>query len=298
MKLNRQFLAFIGVWLWILVQANAYAEEDKLTDAMRQKEKATLYSKLRLLDNIVFKSSRARAVSESGNEKAISILRSAQQHYERARELLKEDKLAQSKDEIHKGLNLVSVAFRLVADERNENLQAKQRYEELLEGIKSYREAFNQVASEKGEKVASLLDSVKMDRLIEQAESLAKENRYKEASKALFEASSMLEMTLSKARKNETLVYELKFDTPEDEYDYELKRNKNYVLLAEMLLATCPPDKVKRIPLIKRLMGRNEELVAKSEQLLEQGDVDAAIKAVEKGTQTLARALRLGGLAL
>ena len=284
--------------LFLIVQSNVPAEELKAPAGVDEKEFNAVFSKLRLLQMVVFTSHRAKAVEQSGNTEAIAMLEKAKQNYVQARLLLKDGNLVKSEEEIHKGYDSISKAFKLAVDKVNANLKAKQQYEELLESIKLYRLEYKKLAIEKGVKVTRLLDTEKLASLLEQASELAKEDRYQYAARVLAEVMSMLERTLSKARENETLVYELKFDTPKDEYDYELKRNRNYMAVVDMLLENLPENKKNRLPLINRMVEKNRKLVEKSEQQLKSGKVDEAIITLEEGSKALIKALRLGGLSL
>ncbi len=298
LRQNDSIFRILILGLFLFLQLNVHAEELKAPAGVDEKEFNAVFSKLRLLQMVVFTSHRAKAVEQSGNARAIDMLEQAKQNYVQARLLLKDGKLVKSEEEIHKGYESVSKAFKLAVDKVNANLRAKQQYEELLESIKLYRIEYKKLAIEKGVKVTRLLDTQKLASLLEKAASLASEDRYQYAASVLVEVMGMLERTLSKARENETLVYELKFDSPKDEYDYEMKRNRNYMAVVEMLLENLPQNKKNRIPLINRMVEKNRKLVEKSKQQLKSGNVDEAIVTLEEGSKALIKALRMGGLSL
>ncbi len=294
----------VGVCLLVVLSyvqpyfTGIYAAEDSasVTDSveMQKKRKGTL-NKLNLLGYILTRSNRAKEVRASGNENAIAILRTAGEHYDTAKSLLDEGEFDKSNLEIQKSFQNISVAFRMVVDKEKETEVAREQYELLYSRVKNFSGLFNQLPADK---IKGILDSDKLNMLIRKAESIYQKDQPKQALVPLSEAADMLEQALSDARKDETVIYALEFLTPEDEYNYELQRNDNYTLLINMILDASPPENRKKLPLIRMLVNKNEELVIEADGLFKKGAVDEAIILLEKGNKTLVRALRLGGLTL
>ena len=285
----------------LLAQAclhGVYADDNSVSSdnvsEMEKSHKETL-NKLNLLGYILTKSMRTKEVQASDNQKAIGIIGAAYKHYNAAKELLDNEDFDGSNIEIQKSLQNISVAFRLVVNKDREAELARKQYELLYSRVKNFSDLFNQLPEEK---VKGILDSNKMNQLIKYAETLYQKDQPKKALIPLTESADMLERALSDARKDETVVYALEFATPEDEYKYEMDRNENYTLLTSIILSSSPPENRKKIPLIRMLIDKNEDLVVEAEKLFENKDIEKAIKLLEKGNKTLVRALRLGGLTL
>ena len=275
-----------------------YAAEGSASAAdsveVQKKKKGTL-NKLNLLGYILNKSNRAKEVRASSNDKAIALLRAASEHYNAAKLLLDKEEFDKSNLEIQKSLQNISVAFRMVVNKEKENEVAREQYELLYSRVKNFSDLFNQLPADK---IKGILDSDKMNMLIKKAESIYQKNMPKQALVPLSEAADMLEQALSDARKDETVIYALEFSTPEDEYNYELQRNDNYTLLINLILDSSPPENRRKLPLIRMLVNKNEELVIEADKKFKSGAVEDAIILLEKGNKTLVRALRLGGLTL
>lgn len=275
-----------------------YAAEDSNSAAdsveLQKKKKGTL-NKLNLLGYILTRSNRAKEVRASGNEKAIAILRAAGEHYDAAKLLLDKGEFDESNLAIQKSLQNISVAFRMVVDKAKEDKVAREQYDLLYSRVKNFSDLFNQLPADK---IKGILDSDKLNMLIKKSESIYQEDQPKQALVPLSEAADMLEQALSDARKDETVIYALEFLTPEDEYNYELQRNDNYTLLINMILDAHPPENRRKLPLIRMLVNKNEELVIEADKQFKSGAVEEAIILLEKGNKTLVRALRLGGLTL
>lgn len=275
-----------------------YADDNSASSAdtseMEKNYKETL-NKLNLLGYILTKSKRTKEVQASANQKAIDIIKAAHKHYDAAKELLDNKEFDRSNIEIQKSLQNISVAFRMVVNKDREAELARKQYELLYSRVKDFSDLFNQLPEDK---VKGILDSNRLNALIKDAEKLYQEKQPKKALVPLSESADMLERALSDARKDETVVYALEFATPEDEYKYEMERNENYTLLTSIILSNSPPKNRKKIPLMRMLINKNEDLVVEAEKLFENGSTEEAIKLLEKGNKTLVRALRLGGLTL
>jgi len=261
----------------------------------RQQE---LAGKLKFIDMLVNRSPRVKRVEASDDSKAKELLAAAQQHHRRAVAEMEKGDLDQVDHFVGLALDAVGIAFRMVADPAHREAVEAERYKELEARVASFRQAFKEVAAQKGAQTAAFLDEVKVATLVGEAEALAKEKRYQQANQPLAKAADMVERALAKAREKETLVYDLNFATPEEEYAYDLERNRSYELLANMMVAQCPPERKSRLPLIKRLIQRNEELRAEADALAAGGDTEGAIQVLQKGTDSLVRALRMAGLPL
>ena len=262
------------------------------------RERQVLQSKLRMLDNILFRSERARRIEASGNRRATALLGDAKNAYRQARALFEAGDLEQARQASRISLEHVTRAFALIVDTEGLNAQARERYRELLENIRVYEKALSDTARRKGLPLSRLLDQAQVERWIRAAQGHAEQGDYAAALKTLGRASAAVESALSQARARETVTYALEFATPEDEYRYEFERNRSYVALAQILLNTAPAEMRRRIPLLKRLIAKSEQQVEKAEALKQAGDMNRALATIEQANKTIVQALRMGGLAL
>ncbi len=262
------------------------------------RERKVLESKLRMLDQILFRSERARRIEASGNRRAIELLTDAKHAYRQARSLLDSGDLAQARKVSRISLDNVTRAFALIVDTDGLNAQARERYRELLENIRVYEKALSDTARRKGLPLNKLLDQGRVKTWLQEARRQAERGEYTLALPILTRAAAAVESALSRARARETVTYALEFATPADEYRYEYDRNRSYVALAQILLNTAPAEMRRRIPLIKRLIARSEEQVARAEALKRAGEVKRALTTIEQANKTIVQALRMGGLAL
>ena len=172
---------------------------------------------------------------------------------------------------------------------------ARDRYRQLLVGVRAFRAAFSEVVAEKGAATAAMLDDARLDALVASAARAAREQRYAEGAGQLAEAYQMLSLALSEARANETLEHRLVFASPADEFRYEQQRYKSHELLVKLIVAerAPAPDTLARI---QSEVGRAIALDDRARTMAGSSDYVAAIRIQEAAVAHLARALQLGGL--
>ena len=259
--------------------------------------KRMLANKLKLLDQLVNRSPAVKRIENSTNAEAKQLLENARQAYQHAQRELEADHLDAAGLHINEGLRAVGIASRKVGDSRRRNEAAKARYQELRQRVLTFLEAFQRVASEKKDRnVTALLGQSDVDALLMEADRLAKKDAFEAANQQLTQLADNVEVALIKARYRETLLHELKFDTPEDEYAYEMGRNRSYVMLVKLLTKERPMS-VAGSAYVEKSIQRNETLRKDAESLAANGDTAAAIKKLEAGTKQLGRALRASGMA-
>jgi len=284
------------LWAMLLVLGVQGALAANGNDGVR--ERKVLESKLRMLDNILFQSQRARRIAESGDARAIALLEDARNAYRQAQTALDNGELDQARQASRQSLQAVTRAFALIVDSEGMNARAREQYREVLENIRVYEKALIDTARRKGLNPGELLDQEAVEKGIRTAQAQAEAGDYAAALATLRPISGIVESALSRARARETVTYALEFATPLDEYRYEYERNRSYVSLAQILLRTAPPEMHRRIPLIKRLIAKSERQVKEAEALREAGNVEQAIRTIELANKTIVQALRMGGLAL
>ncbi len=111
------------------------------------------------------------------------------------------------------------------------------------------------------------------------------------ATRLIDQALNALKGSLISLRNGSTLVRTLHFDSPKEEYEYELGRNQSHTLLTDILLQEEPlPKNTKRhfdkeIKAAKKLRQQAETLAAR-------GKYEMAIKTLKESTGHIVRAIR------
>jgi predicted negative regulator of RcsB-dependent stress response len=116
-----------------------------------------------------------------------------------------------------------------------------------------------------------------------------------EAMDVLNNAYLSLKLSLVKLRDGKTLVRSLHFETKEDEYRYELRRNDTHNMLINTVLKKKRADprlgKLMDIPLKEA-----DKLRAEAEKQADSKKFETAIKTLEESTKHIIRAIRMAGI--
>jgi hypothetical protein len=129
---------------------------------------------------------------------------------------------------------------------------------------------------------------------MEEADALAKLGRYEQAIIILDKAYTSVTADVTQMRSGDKLVKELKFDTPQDEYIYEVDRNDSHVMLLKLQLSEKPPM-AGYAEQIEQLRREAEDMRKQAEEQGRTKNFAEGIKVMSDSTQRLIRALRMAG---
>jgi len=116
-----------------------------------------------------------------------------------------------------------------------------------------------------------------------------------EARVLLDETYESLKVSLEGLRGGDTLVRELKFETKEDEYAYELDRNDTHQMLIKVLLAETLENSPMRAS-AEKYIEKASGLRTEAEEAAGRKRFEEAIGLLEQSTKELIRAIRSAGV--
>jgi hypothetical protein len=278
---------------WFLVEAEergpAGVKPGELSDD-------ALSHRLRLLERLVHEERLVKRITGSDNSEARRMLAEAQDMWEQAEVRYEVGNHTAAAEFTRQGLAAVTAASRLVGDAGRKNEHDRSHYEKLRKRVLSFSEAFQRVVVEKpGQGIPALLDRDKVSGLLHEAEGLAVQGDYEGAGRQASVAASIVEQALASARDRDTLLHELSFATPKDEYEYEKQRNMSYRLLVNMLESEKTVNSTA-LAQVRAAVEENDAIRSLAEQMAQRGDLSEAIRQLEQGTDQLARVLRMSGL--
>ena len=299
----------IGVWFaasaviaaslvyWQLLSADQHGTTPTNAGNLSTAEYRAIDSKVKLLSKLVNESAAATRISTSKNAQAQLLLANARAAWQEAATALESGELTVAEQQVKQGLQAMQSASGMVQDAGRVKLAQQQRYQELRKRVLSFSEAFQRAVAEKpGEPVSDYANLDEVSGLLQEAEDLAHNGDYVKANQRLAKAADDVELALSVARDKETLIHELKFESPEEEYAYEIQRNKGYQQLIDLLKQKRVGSDT-RLVYVQKMIVENDKLCEDAEALVKKGDIQAAIRELEKGTSRLERALRASGVA-
>ena len=173
---------------------------------------------------------------------------------------------------------------------------AQKEIDAVSRSLSALLEAYVRIRTEQG----NYSDKDELHLLVEErlarAEELREVDNLRGAAESLGEAYTATKIALEQLRGGETLIRSLHFDTPAEEYAYEIDRNDSLRMLVDVLLHD-------RVAKSEKLAREVESLVATAGELRQAGEVQArndlyaeAIATLEASTIELIRAIRSAGI--
>lgn len=240
----------------------------------------------------------AKRVLASQNDEAKQLLASAKQKLKEGREKSQMGALPEALALANQSLKTLNEATKLVPGEE-EMAQLAEAYKTLLAEINDYQKSYSDNVK-RMEKTGGVADDARIDEkqfaaTLVKAKTLAEKKDYVHANKLLQQAQREITGALHKMLDSKTIVYDLKFETAADEYEYELKRFAGYEELIPVAIEAKKPaaGAIKLMEsFLSKARSRRDEAVAKAEA----GDYPTAISMLLQATKTVRRALRMVGV--
>lgn len=232
------------------------------------------------------------ASAETGELTEGSIALQMTQDLSLARELVDSGEYGEATIVMDRVLKQVNLAARRQSEVARQAKLYRLRYDELLASLHSYHWPGDVQDSPEYQHVA-----MRMQQLLQQAQALADAGDMAAAYPLLLQAFQVMVTAQSEQRNADTLVYALEFSGPEDEFDYELRRNRNYELLLQMTLEQKQFSE-RQSQLIFQYVEQAAQVRVTAQEAAGSGEWEQAISTMEDSNVVMERALRLAGLPL
>lgn len=252
--------------------------------------RATLASKLRLVKLLLAQSPAVQRIPQSDNAVAKKKLAEAQALFAKAQ--------AESGPEaaiglLDEALLRIAAASRLVPDAAQLAAQERSRNAELREAIAIFQKQQRDLSARAGGKPGAEL--AQLDSLVARADTLAGSGEQHEANILLNKAYRIVVSALNSMLAAQTIVYDLKFASPNEEFKYELARNRSYDELIPIALAQLRTAR-ETATLAQGYVSQSRALRDTAQQQASGGDLRSAVKTIQDATSHLQRSLRIAGL--
>lgn len=243
--------------------------------------------KLSYAEMLVKTSESAKRIQASNNVEAKNLQKQAQEQIVKAKAAGAD--LAAATVAVDEAFRLNGLAVKLVPA-GTVTVDYKSDYEHIHKEMKGYELSYNKNRKNKDTKVAAKLDEPKYKSLVSQAEQAAASGDYAAAIKPLKEASNLITAAISVMLDDATVVYELKFDTPKDEYEYELERYKSYTELVPIAKQELKINAAQNA-MVDELVNKAEQIIGEGKARAAKGEFPSAIQAAQAATENVKRAL-------
>lgn len=240
----------------------------------------------------------AKRVTASEHSGAKDMLTSAQQKVTNARDFFTAGKKQAAIDSADEALRLVSAASKLVPSEEM-LLEERNRYNDIMDALKnfqtSHKETYKRTLNQRGAEAAVDYDKERVSELVSEAESLAAKSQYKIATQYVQNAERIVTMAINDMLNEQTIVYDLNFETAEEEYEYELKRYVSYEELIPIAIEQKKPAP-GAVTLMNTFVEKGRFQKGEAVKTAKAGDFPVAITMMRSATEQIRRALRIAGV--
>ena len=278
-----------GVPMAAIAQAPAGADAAVSTQAL-------LDNKVKLVKLLLTQSPAMQRIPQSNNAQAKKKLADAQSLFARATSEAEAGRQASAIKMLDEALREITTASRLVPDAAQLASQERARYTGMNEATRTFLTLYKGVSAKlAGKGGAAALDVNGVNGMIGKAESLAASGNHKEANTVLGDAYKTVVGALNRMLMAETIVYDQKFETPAEEYKYELARNRNYEELVPLAMAQLNPPR-ESAAISESYVQQSRHLRDASQKHAASGDYQTALKTIQDATLHLQRSLRVAGV--
>ena len=258
----------------------------------------TVKQKISFADMFVSQSSAAKRVGNSDNDKAKVAYTDAHDRLNKAKIALEAGDLVLALEEVDESLRSMSTAARLVPTPEQLEEQ-KLKFAALMEEVKVFEESYkrNVERMEKSGRtdVRDHLSYAELESTIEAAESLRDMKEISAANRLMMNLQRTITTALGKILDNQTVVYDKTFESPQEEYEYELARYLSYEELVPLAIEQKRPSK-RAIELMDQFVVKGKDIYQQSKPVAEQKDYKNAILMLQGATFQIQRALRMVGV--
>ena len=266
-----------------------------LAVAAEPESAASIDSRLAFVDKLLTQSSAARQVKASDNAKAGQLYATASNQYQAAVAARADGNLQDASNSLSSAIRSMYAAVDASNDRQATSDRSERTFERRLDSVNALLDAHDRITDEKGIKSVhlSLLSSIDKD--LATAKKLNREGDAPEARAHLDLVYQAVIQAVEELRQGETLVRQLKFESDEDEYRYEVDRNDTHKMLVNLLVEnqSTPESNKERS---RERVAAADQLRRNAEELADDGKYAQAITVLEQSTSELVKAIRGAGI--
>jgi len=275
--------------LWLIFFSSATAGQ---FDVVQTREE--VLQKLQLVKMLIASSPVAKNSEDKNAKQTMELVHSL---YTRANDAFIAGNLVWADAFSDEALSVMEDAARISSDPLQVEAKQRSRYAELLDDVRAFEATYKDVRKGlSSNEVASYDDKInRTDKLIKDAQALIRDGQYADASKQLERVHTIYISVLNELLASTSFVYDKTFNTPVEEYDYELARYRSYEELIPIAYDQFKPDEYT-IKLSDRFVQEGSTALGIAEKQAANGDHPTAIKTLLGATKRLQTALRTVGL--
>jgi hypothetical protein len=293
--------ALIAVGLLLAPALRVAAQDAAPAPAAAVPSSQVVRQKETLVRSLLGDSPVSARISASQNADAKRLFATAQDGYHQAVIHLQTGDLARAEQFLNEAMWNIGRARQMVPDPNSRVIEDRVRYARLQESVEALRGSYaRHVARGKTQTPGAAprdRELERIDAMIEEAKASANSEKVGEAARLMEQAEKTLLVGINQVLGSATLEYAEKFDTPADEFAYEMERNRSFSDLVPVAIAELKPT-ADATRLVDRYVEQNRGMREQAQREAGSKNYTAALKSIRAGTSHLQRALLAAGLVM
>ncbi|MCF6236385.1 MAG: hypothetical protein L3J70_08470 [Gammaproteobacteria bacterium] len=269
-------------------KSSVVSKPTKKSVSSNQVEQKINFANMMLSDS----SKSVKRIAASGHGEAKGLMKNARDYLAESRSLLKSGKNSEALDKVDLSLRTMNDATRMVPSTESV-IDQEARYAELLDEVDKYEKTYK--THVKGAKSGDKMNEGQFSGLVSKAKTLANSGDYTAANKDLQKAQQLIAGSLNKILHAKTVTYDKNFETPQEEYEYELARHQSYEELIPLGIDQKQPA-AGTLKLMDNFVKKSTSIKGEAVALGKKGDYKNGVLALQAATDNLIRALRMIGV--
>lgn len=179
-----------------------------------------------------------------------------------------------------------------VSDDVVSNAFQRDQIRSVVDQVRAYRGALKSLTEDRRFSSQAKAVEVKIEALLRRTEQLMAETRFGEATSVASEANRLVVETIARMRSGDTVVVSLSFDSPAQEFAYEMRRFESSEVMLAMALEdgrSVAPGLRKNVDVLLTEARRQRQL---GEQEARVGKHAEGVRLLEGANRQMTRALQ------
>lgn len=276
------------------------AQASRITKDGFTSSQGAVVTKARLVERQLIQSPGIQRIRQSSNVPAKKQLAEAESLFAKAQGEIASGQADSARGLLDEALRKIVAASHLVPDVAQQEEQFQSRNAELRAAIMTFKSLHGSISSRLDTRKSrdaglSAADGKKVDGIVATTDALVAQGRHRDANLLLVDAHREVVLTLNKMLAAETIVYDLKFNSPTEEFQHELARNHSYEELIPIALAQLNSNQ-ETAAQAERYTQQSRSLRELAQQKANNGQYLVAVKTMQDATDHLQRSLRSAGV--
>ncbi|PWC42089.1 hypothetical protein [Azospirillum sp. TSO22-1] len=274
----------------VLVCSQPMAQADKRVPVTP----STTEQKAKFVTNLVSHSVASKTIESSGDDAARKALANSRALVEAAKQDIANSKYEQADAKLNQAVDGVMTHSRRLSEGSVKADRAQEVYTSRVASVKALMDAYTRVADEKKQAGKAAERKAAIQQTLNEAEAMAAKGNKEGALVVVERAYTAVSKEVAALRDGDKLTKTLKFDSPADEYVYEIDRNDSHFFLLKLTISEKNPDPMI-LKQVEDLRGKAQGIRNDAEARAKKNDHKKAIDELGQSTDILIRALRMAG---